>query len=139
MGVLWLYLLSTFVSLYKTRLSTEYRMLHQKSVFPIRIQNCSAGKMTEKVSVLENAYGGLIFFPSSLGQQWPFVTQKDILYSKTEITDVHVHHKETLTQGVPFTPGKVEGAVDERIVMPCMAAFRNLILTPLCFSLRVWL
>ena len=72
--------------------------------------------------MLENTHGGLIFF-SSLGQQWPFVTQRDISYSKTEITDVHVHHQKRLAQGVPLTPGKAEGSTDERTVMPFLVSF----------------
>lgn len=98
-------------------------MLYQKSVFLISTQNCFAGNMTEKFYVLENAHDGLIFFFSSLGQQSPFVSQRDISYSKTEITDVHVHHQERLAQGVPFTPGKAEGITDERTVMPFMVSF----------------
>lgn len=73
--------------------------------------------------MLENTHGGLIFFFSSLGQQWLFVTQRDISYSKTEITDVHVHHQKRLAQGVPFTPGKAEGSTDERTVMPFLVSF----------------
>lgn len=95
MDVLWLYLFSPFVSLYENKPKFRIQTVVSEICFFQLVYKTSAGKMTENCCVLENAHDELISF-SSLGQQWPFVPQKDIPYSKTEITAVHIHHQERL-------------------------------------------
>lgn len=86
-----------FVFIYETRLSTEYRMVYQKSVFLISTQNCWLERWQKGLYAGKQSWWINILLFITCRKQWPFVT-RDISYSKTEITDNSVHHQKRLAR-----------------------------------------